>query len=258
MFFHNRHALRNRLEEAQAAEPLNEALIADLQVVIDFIQEEHGAVLADIGSLQSAGEITWPLLWALFSPNELVYHYHELTEQDQVLKFCSITWRSRPSTNIPYWDIRCDILADDGTGFGFAKEPMPLEIDEFDGTRKIQDLLLYPLRYHRDESRIREESLARGRVFSTLDKPSLLRTSGQAMWEKRDANYRPRWFKFASQGRAIADAAAVRLAHPNTQFIPNVYRRLSRDKLTEEQLIICTPVVLGFNFGTKQWGMFTL
>jgi hypothetical protein len=181
---------------------------------VDFVQEEHGAVIADMSSLQAAGEITWELLWALLSPNELVYHYHKLTEQDQVLRFRRISKYFRES-GTPYWSIRCEIVADDGIGFGLAKEPLALEIDEFDGTRRIQDLIVYPLRLHAHAARVRKETLARGRAYAKLDKPTLLRTSGPAMWEERDERWRPHWLKFATHGRAIVDPAALRLAHPN-------------------------------------------
>lgn len=41
--------------------------------------------------------------------------------------------------------------------------------------------------------------------------------------------------------------------------MPSVVHRVrSRDALTEEEYIICTPVVLGFCLRTKKWGGFAI
>lgn len=52
----------------------------------------------------------------------------------------------------------------------------------------------------------------------------------------------------------MIDPAGFRIFQPNCTFNLTVYRRLNRDELTDEQYMICTPIVLGFCFGVKEWG----
>lgn len=229
----------------------------DLAVVLDFIQEEFGGLLSNMDSLVSHGDITWELMWALFPPNILVYHYHEFTEQVQVLRFKSMTICHRPDMT-SCWNFVCTITADDGNSFGASIEPLALQIDKFDGSRKILDLLLFPLKYHQDAEGIRAMALERGKRYSAISKPYPMETSGPAMGEKPDPLGRPTKYKFNTHGRAMVDAAAYRAFNPNDLMMPRVYRRLERNKLSDEQLIITTPVALGFSLGDKKWGGFAM
>lgn len=251
--FHSRMALQEKLEQARAAEPIDEDLVSELAITTDFAQTEHVTQLASLSSLLDAGEITWELLWTIFPPNILVYRYHRLVEQDQVLELRSIKkfkLVSRPS----YWQLNCRIVTDDGVKFGFAYEPFQMLIEEFSGTRKIVDLHTYPLSYHSNPADVRAEALSRGRRYTALREPCVMETSGPAMFEKRDSQEEAHVFKFASQGRTIIDPAGFRSFNPNIEFMPDVHRGLSRQELTDEQLIVSTPVAFGFCFGNKKWG----
>ena len=55
-------------------------------------------------------------------------------------------------------------------------------------------------------------------------------------------------------GRVMIDPVAFRAHQPNADYNLPVRKLLERVVLTEEQYLICTPVVLGFSFATKTWG----
>lgn len=44
----------------------------------------------------------------------------------------------------------------------------------------------------------------------------------------------------------------------DSEYAPIVYRRLDPEQLSDEELLICTPVLLGFCFTTKLWGMYII
>ncbi|KAI1208213.1 P-loop containing nucleoside triphosphate hydrolase protein [Annulohypoxylon truncatum] len=252
LFFHSWDGLRGSLQGARGSPEPNQELIDDLKIACDFVEEELKATSGNCLSLMAANEITWPLLWTLMKPNSLVYHYHELVEQHQILRFKGmemIESRQRP----PYWDIKCDIITDDGNRFGLAKEPLPLEIEIFDGARKITDLPVYPLERCPVADKAKEEALARGRFFQGIRPPYFCQTHGFAMSEKSNHPWKPIRFKVRTYGRAMLDAAAFRTFNPNMAFHPIVSRTLERELLTDEQLMITSPVALGFCFGSKQW-----
>ena len=246
------------MDEARKCEPQDQDLVADLEVAAKFAEEEFQVTTTNLEALISAGDITWNLIWAIFSPNVLLYRHHPLVEEHQVLKLRTITECSNLDKS-KYWMLNSHIVADDGLKFGLAYEPFSMIIDEFDGARKITDLHVYPLKYHVNHAQISADALTRGRRFATLAEPRVMEVSGPAMSEKRDANYRAHPYKFHTHGRAIIDPAGFRLFQPNQEFLPpSVHKKLSREDLTDEQLMICTPVAIGFCFGNKTWGGFSM
>lgn len=79
------------------------------------------------------------------------------------------------------------------------------------------------------------------------------------MFQKRDAAFVYQTIKVSTHGRAIVDPAGSRSYNPGLPRMPSVVHRVrSRDALTEEEYIICTPVVLGFCLGSKKWGGFAI
>ncbi|KAF4820558.1 ATP-dependent zinc metalloprotease FtsH [Colletotrichum siamense] len=253
--FHSQQGLQESMDKARQALPPDEELVADLMETVKFAEEEHATTRGNLLKLLESGEITWELIWAIFPPNILVYRYHRLIEQNQLLQLRSIqkvVTFNRP----PYWQLNCRIIVDDGVKFGLAYEPFLMAIEEFSGTRKIVDLRIFPLKYHADPEAVRAEALRYGRRFVALNEPRVMETSGPAMFEKRDSRREAYAFKFASQGRTMIDPAGFRSFNPNLEFMPEVHRGLSREELTDEQLMTCSPVAFGFCFGNKKWGGF--
>ena len=57
-------------------------------------------------------------------------------------------------------------------------------------------------------------------------------------------------------GRVMVDPIAFRLFEPNCTYNLTVHKRLDKNMLEEEQYIIARPIMLGFCFGVKKWGLF--
>ncbi|KAJ7213578.1 P-loop containing nucleoside triphosphate hydrolase protein, partial [Mycena pura] len=194
-------------------------------------------------------EISYGLLWVLFPANTLVYRVHSHTEQMQILLARTLNYRKRPNGSL-YAAIVCDVINNDGSSVGFARDT--LEIDAFVGAHKIQDLAVFPLDYRPDKQAICESSKKRGKKFVNLAAHSYHEISGPAMRESRNTT------DWKTYGRVMIDSAAFRLFEPNCTYNLSVHRRLDHRNLTDEQYMICTPVVLGFCFGVKMWGRPTL
>lgn len=62
---------------------------------------------------------------------------------------------------------------------------------------------------------------------------------------------------FQVDGRVVIDPKAFRRFRPNSQLNDRVRAVVSRTGLTEEEYMICNPVLLGFSLKKKKWGMFT-
>ncbi|KAJ7054051.1 P-loop containing nucleoside triphosphate hydrolase protein [Mycena amicta] len=252
--FNCRPRLLKRLEEEKAKAEQDEVLVADITTALQFIHEDYADTLGDFDML-SHHEISYELLWVIFPPNTLVYRFHTYTEQHQVLMARTFEYSRRPNGSY-YARVECDVISNDGNSFGLARDY--IEIDAFRGARRIQDLLVYPLEYHSEHEDIRAHAIVRGKKFATLPKHSYHEISGPAMKETMNSQWETRRFKFSTHGRVMIDPVSFRLFEPNTTFNLYVHRTLELDSLTDEQYMICTPIVLGFCFGVKRWGGFAL
>ncbi|KAJ7492168.1 P-loop containing nucleoside triphosphate hydrolase protein [Mycena latifolia] len=252
--FHCRLSLTGKLEEEQAKSEPDSALVADITTALQFIQEDYAGTLGDF-DLLAHQEISYDLLWVLFPPNTLVYRFHIYTEQPQILLARSFEYSVRPDNSL-YAKIACDVINNDGSSFGYARDI--LEIDIFRGARRIVELPLFPLDYHTGKQDLCNYAVQRGKKFVNLEAHSYNEISGAAMRESINEQYEARQFKFSTYGRVMIDPVAFRLFEPNCTYNLGVYRRLGPNNLTDEQYMICTPIVLGFCFGVKMWGAFAM
>ena len=106
------------------------------------------------------------------------YHFHELIEQPQILLMRSIKVKYRRERS-PYWLIVYDMAADDGLKIWLTD----LEINQFDGVRKIQDLAVYLLEYAPNSARIKSKLIARGKKYVRMVGHTFWETSGPALRE---------------------------------------------------------------------------
>ncbi|KAJ6601323.1 P-loop containing nucleoside triphosphate hydrolase protein [Mycena vulgaris] len=252
--FHCRVALTRKMEEEQAKSEPDNALIADITTALQFIREDYAGIIGDF-DLLAHQEISYDLLWIIFPPNNLVYHFHPHTEQPQILLARSFEYSKRRDETY-YAKIACDVINNDGASFGYARED--LEIDIFSGALKILDLPLFPLDYHPNKQDLCNSSVQRGKKFVKLPAHSYNEISGPAMRETMNEQWETRKFRFSTYGRVMIDPVAFRLFEPNCTYNLRVHRRVEHKNLTDEQYMICTPVVLGFCFGVKMWGGFAI
>ncbi|KAK1236511.1 hypothetical protein PQX77_000240 [Marasmius sp. AFHP31] len=273
VLFNSYDGLRKRLQQERIKPCRDDEFINDIEVAIQYIQEEFADVIPNLEKLLNTHQqITYRLLWAIFKPNTLVYHFHALTEQDQILLVRSLLYEQTEDGR-KFAIIDCRIIHDNGVSLGYTHEL--LKIDEFSGAQKVLALPTYPLDYHPDKAALREHVIERGKKFVQIakDKRCLYEISGPGMCQSVEGRHE----KFTTHGRAMVDATAFRRFQPN-YFYPNRkleqreepdlldlfypdrnHRKLdSSQDLTDDDFLICTPVVLGFCFGTKRWGGFAI
>ena len=221
LFFYSRAGLKDTLTQEEKEENPDPSLVADLKVALQYVEEEHGNNIASLENMLPDNEITWKLLWALFKPNTMMYHFHEYTEQAQVLQMRTMKVKYRRD-NTPYWVISCDMIADDGLKFGYTKvlgiasrpvEYQELEIDEFDGARKIQDLIVYPLKFAHDPEKIRSDLIERGKKYVQMVGHTFWETSGPALREIINDKFQIERTKFNVSGVLLLSSLLVYCSH---------------------------------------------
>ncbi|KAG9231384.1 P-loop containing nucleoside triphosphate hydrolase protein [Amylocarpus encephaloides] len=261
IFYHSLKALKARLADEASHEEPNSVLVQDLEIAIDFAQFEHGSSIAHMSTLLSAQECTWELLWALLPPSSLVYHFHKYTSSPTILLFRSMQKRKRQDGTI-YWDLNCDIVADSGTRFGYAKYPESIEIDEFSGARRIRELDIVPLQFTGEGRAVELKTMMinRGRIYASIKGAKFWEVSGLAVREEVNSTrgWETKRFSFNAYGRGMIDTESFNAHNPDCSYTARVHTVLDRDRLTEEQYLICSPYIQGFSFGNKRWGGFAV
>ena len=71
-----------------------------------------------------------------------------------------------------------------------------MEIDEFKGTRKIQDLAVYPLKFHKDYNKLRVHAIERGKKIVTTER-QMYEVSGPAMTETMNEAFEINYSRFS-------------------------------------------------------------
>jgi hypothetical protein len=184
------------LDEEQAKDDPDSARVNDLNIALGYIKEDHGGTIASMASMLSKEEVSWDLLWALFVPGSLVYHYLELTQQHQILRFRRGRNKKRPSDSVIFYQVVCDVIVFDGKKIGYAKIEH-LEIDQYPGARKIYDLPVFPLEFLKDKSTIYQQAVERGKVYSTIKGQTYMECNGPAIHEILNKDLSPKQFTFS-------------------------------------------------------------
>ncbi|KAF7790376.1 hypothetical protein EIP86_001331 [Pleurotus ostreatoroseus] len=179
-------------EQAKLQEDRDESLISDLEVALQFIQEDYANTVHEVEMQKAEGRISFNLLWALIRPSSLVFRREPSVEQDQILRVRRVEYGSS-SNGARYASIKCDVVRDDGDAFGLASEY--LKIDEYTGLRKIHDLDVYPLDMHLESSTIIAQAVSQARRFIHV-KQTLFETHGPAMREKENTAFETKIEKF--------------------------------------------------------------
>ncbi|KAI0703900.1 P-loop containing nucleoside triphosphate hydrolase protein [Cerioporus squamosus] len=169
-------------------------------------------------------------------------------------------------------------LGDLGTGanvkrakrmpFGYAGLGRVLDIPRFSGTKKISQLAAYPIQYYSGPGGVdglKERLIARGKKWAEI-------AGGMHHVAYRGLAFRFKEVSHIKHSLTVASAETFADTVPNYPMLPRVSKNLAgqdidrhaqrarahladADKrdLTDEELLLTSPIVYGFSFSDKQW-----
>lgn len=263
-------------------------VLATVDVLIDYLRKDYRATVASIENLTSHGEINFDLLYAIMVPRTTLVTKCPMTEELQALQLMSATKIKTPG-GWAYTLICEGIDVNDSDKKGFYRYQTRLLILDFEGTEKITSLDAYPLQYHPQESELRQKFIARGTKWASLRGIHHMVYDGTAAFKCQG-----KVVKYNLNSRIMIDRANFRRLNPNYSFpmpkpevvtnnpddIQNPTERHNNTlqaalfngiplldsgkskpeqaELTESELLIATPVVLGFSLADKMWLEFNI
>ncbi|KAK6067368.1 AAA family ATPase [Seiridium cupressi] len=127
----------------------------NLTTALDFIEEECASTTADLNSLLPYGDILYDHIWAIFTPNSILYSSANTLKQSQAYKFSSATYNTKIRGIGPNFTITTKIVHHSGENLGWGTQVFHIE-------NSIPD-----------PDRIRRHLIQRGREYLSLtEKPT--------------------------------------------------------------------------------------
>jgi hypothetical protein len=176
--------------------------------LVTYIDEDYEKTKKTLFPLLEAGNITYDLLWALFTPNEIAItstygHWDEprCFKIDFATKLSSVMRGS-------WFCIEGKYMEYDGKNFGYGD--FQIDVDSFKGPRKITSLATYPLKYHKDPEGIQKKIVERGEKFVSLAGMHYKFHKGLAFMKKKK-----QVLKININSRVMVDPATFRRINAN-------------------------------------------
>ena len=256
ILFHSKGAFEKALEEAKAAEERDETLIFELEAAVEFVEDEFHDELSYTKDLLPKRVVTWDMLWTIYKPNAIIIGQDEFN-QTYGLKFGKATYGREGAT--PHLDLSITYIDHNGKSLG-VKKGSSRRILGFYGSKSLDDLSILPLELKEDCDTIKESLLAQGRRAMEFHGRHLVEYRGHALREgKEDFNTGNRQIiKFNSHGRVMLDPENLVSTVPYNSIFQDDLELLTSEELSNEQILVITPRLYGFDLSDKLWGIFAL
>lgn len=182
MLVHHRDALKKYREEIE-----DTTTKMHVALLLDYLNDEAGPKGAEINKEIESGRVTFPLLWMIFTPGDLVCQY--LNGHTRLFHVKRHGYGEHRSGG-KYFDISCSFVSFDGEKIGIANDKLRIwDRKEFFGLfpTSITSLSAFPLKFLTDTERIGiEESLAeRGQRYFAINEMCVKQYDGLYLYLKR-------------------------------------------------------------------------
>ncbi|KAF2650991.1 P-loop containing nucleoside triphosphate hydrolase protein [Lophiostoma macrostomum CBS 122681] len=259
LLFHAQASLQDRMKSETANPKGDQGLIDHLSVASQYISEDHGSTLQSLASLTSHDEITFNLLWALFPPGAAIYTKENILREDQLMKQVAIGEYLSRSSGARYFQLKLRLLSHDGQKMGWVDTE--IEIDDFEGAKKVHNLKCFPLGHHPDRDNIRTRLLQRGKRYLELLQATYQEYSGAAITEDREVNVGGEYKKVMIHisGRIMVDPVILFEQNNYTDLLkPEAETEVHIPSLRDADIIYCNHHLGGFSFRQKEWCCFAI
>lgn len=238
-----------------------------LSLLIDYLKAEYKSTIEHVHSLLKRREITYDLLPFLFRPNSAVFSICSGTGAPRCLAYNHGEVRVEMDGS-EHFCVEGRYFDFDGKAIGEAIGN--IEIEKFRGSKPIDLLEAFPLRFHPDVESVREELVQCGRTFLSLRGIHHRNYEGDAFTLDDKGNINP----FHVKGEIIIDAVSFRDYNPKYPRrrvnekrpapldvifgLPDSHRSaevkhvdIDPEILGDDELVLFCPTVLGFSLNEK-------
>ncbi|KAM5475665.1 hypothetical protein MauCBS54593_001357 [Microsporum audouinii] len=242
-----------------------------LNKLIEHIKKAYGQTVKRFELLVANGKITYDLLWALFKPGEKVYSLCPGTDKPRAVTFDYGAER-KDQQGVEFFHLTGHYFDFDGKVFGQVEGSA--RIDYFPGAVYISKLKAFPLQYHPAKEDVEFRLRKCGKKFLDMMFGRHCHYEGVAFFEMENGKKH----RVPVSGRIMVDARRfqqVNLGYPkllskiasidmfsgsvDTIFTERVMSSGKKiNDLSESDLLVFAPTMLGFSLDEKFWGEFAI
>ena len=216
-----------------------------VELLYNILEEELRDTLARKKDLLRNGVITYPLVWTIFEPGDVVISTAGGRTRAFLFRDASIDCRTKK------WIFDVKYIDYDGAQFGYRD--FQVKAAPFVGTENITSLPVFPLKFHTEKDAIRDGLVARGKLWEEHKGYRYKQYEGIAIGFREDDDE----VKYHIKSRIIIDTEAFNIFHPS-----EVVRVYGEDEFPEEldddKRIVTSPMVYGYSLKDKEWLQFYL
>ncbi|KAL2361270.1 hypothetical protein RJZ56_005846 [Blastomyces dermatitidis] len=244
-----------------------------ISLFVNFITRTYQSVTEQLLPQLKAGQIAWDLLWAVMKPGCILYATCFGTEKPRCVVLNAVEQKEK-HTGVEYYELSCSYIDCDRKSLG--KSGIHLIIEKFSGLQAIHALPVFPLEYHPQHTRLRQNLIECRKKFCQLVGTHIQHCHGMAFsmhkgepmqvkvnsrigidaaffYEMNPNYYRPR-VEASSSMRSDTDGNIWF----NLDKLENKQRMKEKEKfkstdtnnpsMTDDDYLICCPSVPGFSF----------
>ncbi|PTB66806.1 P-loop containing nucleoside triphosphate hydrolase protein [Trichoderma citrinoviride] len=205
------------------------------QEMIDFLLPIVGPSVNSLAQTRLTGKVKFDSLWQIFPPGELVM------------------------TQIYGQDTICRVLKHELIGKSYSSRGVWTKISGYEGYARAHQLPTWPIAYASDPDAIKTKMVARGRQFEDLRTYHFMQYEGRKIVTrgrgKEEEPVSPPSSSSTSSSDEPADADdELKLTAKSRET--RLERKEHLAPLTDEQCMITTPWVRGFDLKAKEWALF--
>lgn len=179
-----------------------------LRVMVRYLDKDFAETKKNLYPMLENNQITFDLLWALYKPNTIAYcSTYGDSDEGRAFKIDFATKDQNFMKGV-WYNVEGRYLEYDGKSFGMGT--LHNEVPAFQGVRKISSLECFPIQYHKDPEKIREQLIERGKKFVQLQGMNHRYHKGMAY-----AKRKKQVLKINIDGRIMVDPAIHRRINPN-------------------------------------------
>ena len=226
-----------------------------LTVLASYAKKTYQETSCVVGDMLENNAISHDLLWTLYKPGDILYTTCTKTNRPRAVRFVHGTVGRLQS-----FQLDCRYVDYNGTKLGEAA--LELSIPVFHGYRAIDSLKVFPLKYHINQPKIRQDLLLQGGQFLSLRGCHHRYYASFAVPVTEEHNV-PR---VAVKSKIMVDPNTYYQSHPygvSLLSLPEENYESSNvgedyvelETLSESSRLICCPLVLGYCLNDQQWCM---
>ncbi|KAJ5324416.1 hypothetical protein N7476_003016 [Penicillium atrosanguineum] len=208
-----------------------------------ILEEELRDIIDRKKDLVRNGVITHDLIWSIFEPDDMVIG--SITGRTRGYLFTGAALDCQTGA----WEIRAKYIDFDGSKLGW--DDQDFAIGAFTGTVPIVALPVSPLKYHANQTIIRQALIAQGKTWEEHKGYHFKQYDGVTVGFDSDAEPR----KYQVKSRIIIDAEAFQTFHPHKGI--SLSGKIS-DELHDDQRMVTSNMVYGYALKNKEWLTFFL